>query len=233
MEYALEGSVFVAGAVIQWLRDEMRMIKNAPQSEEYAQQAPEGSDEVYLVPAFTGLGAPWWNPHARGMVVGLTRGCKKEQFIRAALESIAYQSYDVIHAMQEDTGIQLGSLLVDGGASANDFLLQFQSDLAKMDVVRPGCIESTALGAAFLAGLAVGFWKDKEEISRIRKPGRAFHPQMQEADRTRLLKGWHRAVRCALFYAQETEEETGAPLLQNSVGADVSSASATATKEDA
>lgn len=233
VEYALEGSVFVAGAVIQWLRDEMRMIKNAPQSEEYARQAPEGSDEVYLVPAFTGLGAPWWNPHARGMVVGLTRGCKKEQFIRAALESIAYQSHDVIHAMQEDTGIQLGSLLVDGGASANDFLLQFQSDLAKMDVVRPGCIESTALGAAFLAGLAVGFWKDKEEISRIRKPGRAFHPQMQEADRTHLLKGWHRAVRCALFYAKETEEETGAPLLQESAGAEASPASSTDAKEDA
>ena len=164
-EYALEGSVFIAGASIQWLRDEMRMIHNAAESQEYATRV-EDTNGVYIVPAFTGLGAPYWNPYARGMVVGLTRGCKKEHFIRATLESIAYQTHDVIQAMEEDAQVPLKSLKVDGGASANDFLMQTQANLNQTTVYRPKCIETTALGAAYLAGLAVGMWKDKDEIRK-------------------------------------------------------------------
>ena len=165
LQYALEGSVFVAGAAIQWLRDELRMIRSAPQSEEYA-SAVEDTDGVYVVPAFTGLGAPYWNPYARGMIVGLTRGTAKEHFIRATLESLAYQTQDVLEAMEKDSGIHLKNLRVDGGASANDFLMQFQADITNKEVLRPECIETTALGAAYLAGIAVGFWKDKEDIRR-------------------------------------------------------------------
>lgn len=202
VEYALEGSVFVAGAAIQWLRDGMRMLKSAPQSEEYAVHTPD-TDGVYLVPAFAGLGAPYWNSYARGMVVGLTRGCSKEHFVRATLESIAYQTADVLKAMEQDSGIHLKSLKVDGGASANNFLMQFQSDIVGTAVHRPACIETTALGAAYLAGLAVGYWKNQEEIKANWKLGAAFTPTMQEDRRQELLRGWQRAVKCALVWAQE------------------------------
>ena len=200
--YALEGSVFVAGAAVQWLRDELRMIKNAPQSEEYA-AAVEDTDGVYVVPAFTGLGAPYWNPYARGMIVGLTRGTAKEHFIRATLESLAYQTQDVLAAMEKDSGIHLKNLRVDGGASANDFLMQFQADITNKEVLRPECIETTALGAAYLAGIAVGFWKDKEDIRRNWSLARTFSPYMPGQRREEKLKGWKRAVRCAISYAQD------------------------------
>ena len=202
MRDALEGSVFVAGAAVQWLRDELRMIKNAPQSEEYA-AAVEDTDGVYVVPAFTGLGAPYWNPYARGMIVGLTRGTAKEHFIRATLESLAYQTQDVLAAMEKDSGIHLKNLRVDGGASANDFLMQFQADITNKEVLRPECIETTALGAAYLAGIAVGFWKDKEDIRRNWSLARTFSPYMPGQRREEKLKGWKRAVRCAISYAQD------------------------------
>ncbi len=204
VEYALEGSVFVAGAAVQWLRDEMRMIKNARQSEEYADEVWNTND-VYVVPAFAGMGAPYWNPYARGTIVGITRGCKKEHFIRATLESIAYQAYDVIHAMEEDAGVELASLKVDGGASANNMLMKFQADISGAAVHRPKCIETTALGAAYLAGLAVGYWKDKDEIRKNWNLGRSFEPAMEEETRQKLLKGWKRAVRCALAWADDAE----------------------------
>ena len=205
VEYALEGSVFVAGAAVQWLRDGMRMVKNAAQTEEYASEVFD-TNGVYLVPAFAGLGAPYWNQYARGTVVGLTRGCRKEHFIRAALESIAYQSYDVIKAMEEDAGVTLKILKVDGGASANNLLVKFQADINQTEVCRPKCIETTALGAAYLAGLAVGFWKDKEEIRSNWQLGRKFEPEMGETEIRKLLKGWRRAVKCALVWAEDEEE---------------------------
>lgn len=201
-EYALEGSVFVAGAAIQWLRDEMRMIKDAPQCEEYAVEVPD-TGGVYIVPAFAGMGAPYWDQYARGTVVGITRGCAKEHFIRAALESIAYQTYDVLKSMEQDSGISLKSLKVDGGASANNFLMQFQSDILKTVVHRPSCIETTALGAAYLAGLAVGYWKDKKEICENWQLGREFVPAMAASKRKMLLEGWKKAVKCALVWAEE------------------------------
>ena len=204
VEYALEGSVFVAGASVQWLRDSMRMLKSASQSEEYARNV-EDTNGVYVVPAFTGFGAPYWNPYAKGTVVGLTRGCQKEHFIRATLESIVYQSYEVLCAMEEDSGIHLKALKVDGGASANDFLMQFQSDIVNTLVDRPKCIETTALGAAYLAGLASGYWKDKDEIRANWQLGQQFKPNMQEGKRNQLLKGWKRAVKCALMWAQDQE----------------------------
>lgn len=201
-EYALEGSVFVAGAGIQWLRDSMRMIKSAPQSQEYA-EAVEDTTGVYVVPAFAGMGAPYWNQYARGTVVGITRGCTKEHFIRATLESIAYQTADVLKAMEQDSGLHLKSLKVDGGASANDFLMRFQADIVNTLVHRPRCIETTALGAAYLAGLAVGYWKDKDEIRENWQIGAVFEPQMEEKKRATLLKGWKKAVKCALVWAEE------------------------------
>lgn len=204
VQYALEGSVFIAGAEIQWLRDSMRMLRNAAQSEEYARTV-ESTDGVYIVPAFTGLGAPYWNPYARGTVVGITRGCTKEHFIRAALEAIDYQVCDVITAMEEDSGIHLKSLKVDGGASANDFLMQFQSDILNTEVKRPRIIETTALGAAYLAGLATGYWKSGTEIRENWVLGKSFMPDMPEDRRKELLKGWKRAVRCAKVYAMEED----------------------------
>ena len=201
-EYALEGSVFVAGAGIQWLRDSMRMIKSAPQSQEYA-EAAEDTAGVYVVPAFAGMGAPYWNQYARGTVVGITRGCTKEHFIRAVLESIAYQTADVLKAMEQDSGLHLKSLKVDGGASANDFLMQFQADIVSALVHRPECIETTALGAAYLAGLAVGYWKNKEEIRENWQIGAVFEPKMEGKKRENLLRGWEKAVRCALVWAEE------------------------------
>ena len=202
VEYALEGSVFVAGAAIQWLRDGMRMIKSAPQSEEYA-SAVEETGGVYVVPAFAGLGAPYWNPYARGTIVGLTRGCTKEHFIRATLESIAYQTVDVLEAMEKDSGIDLKSLKVDGGASANNFLMQFEADILDTEVRRPECIETTALGAAYLAGLATGYFKDRAEIRENWQLGRSFASGMEQEKRETLLKGWKKAVKCALVWAEE------------------------------
>ena len=202
VEYALEGSVFVAGAAIQWLRDGMRMIKSAPQSEEYA-AAVEETGGVYVVPAFAGLGAPYWNPYARGTIVGLTRGCTKEHFIRATLESIAYQTVDVLEAMEKDSGIDLRSLKVDGGASANNFLMQFEADILDTEVRRPECIETTALGAAYLAGLATGYFKDRAEIRENWQLGRSFASGMEQEKRKTLLKGWKKAVKCALVWAEE------------------------------
>ena len=202
IHYALEGSVFVAGASIQWLRDGMRMFKEAKQSEEYALNAVDTTG-VYVVPAFAGLGAPYWNQYARGSVFGITRGCQKEHFIRATLESIAYQTYDVIKAMEEDAGVKLTNLKVDGGASANNFLMQFQSDILDAKVDRPNCIETTALGAAYLAGLATGYFKDKEEIKQNWQLGKSFTPSILNETRCDLLKGWKKAVKCALIWADE------------------------------
>ncbi|MCB2289808.1 glycerol kinase GlpK [Clostridium sp. CS001] len=193
VEYALEGSVFIAGAAIQWLRDELRMIDNAADSERYA-TAVEDTNGVYMVPAFVGLGAPYWDQYARGAIVGLTRGAKKEHLIRATLESIAYQTNDVLKAMQEDSGIELKALKVDGGACANNFLMQFQADVLGVQVDRPEIIETTALGAAYLAGLAVGYWKDKEDIRSNWALSRAFKANMEVEKREELLKGWHKAV---------------------------------------
>lgn len=201
LRYALEGSVFVAGAAIQWLRDEMHMIDNSAQSEEYADMV-EDSNGVYIVPAFTGLGAPYWNQYCRGMVVGITRGCSREHFVRATLESLAYQTNSVLKAMEQDTGIAIESLRVDGGASANNFLMQFQSDILGGDVLRPECIETTALGAAYLAGLATGYWESKEEIKNNWRLSRRFVPKMSAAVRQKKLAGWDKAVKCALMWQE-------------------------------
>ncbi|MCR5650496.1 MAG: glycerol kinase GlpK [Lachnospiraceae bacterium] len=201
-DYALEGSVFVAGAAVQWLRDGMEMIRTSSQSEDCA-KAVDDSNGVYVVPAFTGLGAPYWNQYALGSIFGVTRGCRKEHFIRAALESIAYQSYDVFHAMEEDAGVTLRELKVDGGVSANNFLMQFQADISGTVARRPECIETTALGAAYLAGLSTGYFKDKEEIRKNWQEGRKFVPGMDEEKRNRLISGWKRAVRAAMFWADD------------------------------
>lgn len=202
VEYALEGSVFIAGAAIQWLRDELRMIDHAAHTEAYANSVPD-SNGVYIVPAFTGLGAPYWDQYARGTILGLTRGVKKEHFIRATLESLAYQTYDVLMAMQEDSGISLKALKVDGGACANNFLMQFQSDILGSKVDRPEVIETTALGAAYLAGLAVGYWKDQEDISTNWALSKSFTPKMKSSKREFLLKGWHKAIKCTREWAKE------------------------------
>lgn len=202
IQYALEGSIFVAGAGVQWLRDEMDMLKDAGQSEEYAVSV-EDTNGVYMVPAFTGLGAPYWNPYARGTVVGLTRGCRKEHFVRAALEAMAYQTYDILKIMEQESGVDFVRLKVDGGAAKNDFLMQFQSDVLNVDVLRPECVETTALGAAYLAGIAVGYWKDLEDVRRNWALSNTFHPDMSEEKREKLLSGWKRAVKCALAWAEE------------------------------
>lgn len=200
--YALEGSVFVAGAAIQWLRDEMQILNSAPESELYCLSVPD-TNGVYVVPAFTGLGAPYWDQYARGAVLGLTRGAGKAHLIRATVESLAYQVTDVIHAMEKDSGMKLSFLRVDGGASANNFLMQFQSDLLDAQVVRPSCIETTALGAAYMAGLAAGFWKDAEEIRQNWKQEREFSPSVEPKKREDLLKGWQKAVRCTFQWAKD------------------------------
>ena len=193
IQYALEGSIFIGGAVIQWLRDELRMLKNAAESERYA-TAVEDSNGVYIVPAFVGLGAPYWDAYARGTITGLNKRNKKEHIIRAALESMAYQTYDVLKAMEEDSGSKLQVLNVDGGACTNNFLMQFQADVLNTPVVRPEVIETTALGAAYLAGLAVGYWKDIDDISSNCKSARSFTPDMEEEKRSKLVKGWHKSV---------------------------------------
>ena len=202
VEYALEGSVFVAGAAVQWLRDGMRMVNKASQTKDYAYKVDD-TDGVYVVPAFAGMGAPYWNPYARGTIVGITRGCNKEHFIRATLESIAYQTYDVLKAMEEDAGVSIAGLKVDGGASANDFLMQFQADILGARVYRPECIETTALGAAYLAGLACGYFKDRDEIKENWQLEKEFVHEMGENKRISLLKGWKKAVKCALLWAEE------------------------------
>lgn len=204
-EYALEGSVFVAGAAIQWLRDGMYLIEQAPQTQKICESV-EDTAGTMIVPAFTGMGAPYWNPYARGMVTGLTRGCQKEHFIRAIMESIAFQTMDVLTAMRADAELSLLKLKVDGGASANDFLMQFQADLLGVDVQRPRCIETTALGAAYLAGLAVGYWKDTEEIKENWQLDRVFTASMPQEKRQELVRNWKRAVDCALYYAKWEEE---------------------------
>jgi len=205
INYALEGSVFVAGAAIQWLRDELEIIRTAKQSEELSLKVTDTHD-VYVVPAFTGLGAPYWNPYARGMIVGLTRCTQKEHLVRATLEALAYQTYEVLQAMEKDSGIRLKHLKVDGGASANNFLMQFQSDILSNEVLRPKCIETTAQGAAYLAGLAVGFWKDKQDIKQHWSLSCSFNPSMEEDERQKKIKGWKKAVRCAIFYANENDD---------------------------
>lgn len=200
--YALEGSVFVAGAAIQWLRDELRLIYDAPQSEYYAHLV-EDTLGTYVVPAFTGLGAPYWNMYARGAIVGLTRGTKREHIVRATLESIAYQAADLTHAMEKEGGLKLERLKVDGGASANNFLMQFQADILNVPVTRPHVTETTALGAAFLAGLGVGFWKDRDELEFIWQEDKTFYPDMEEERRTKLYRGWQKAVTRAMDWEEE------------------------------
>ena len=202
VNYALEGSIFVAGAAIQWLRDEMKLIESA-QDSEYMAQKVRDTNGCYVVPAFTGLGAPHWNQYARGTIVGLTRGCNKYHLIRATLDSICYQVDEVLAAMRADSGIALEALKVDGGASANNYLMQTQADVIGAPVVRPTCVESTALGAAFLAGLAVGFWRDLDEIRRYYAADRTFLPTISEQERAERLDGWKRAVRCACSWAEQ------------------------------
>lgn len=196
VEYALEGSIFVAGAAVQWLRDELGLIRDAAESEVLAKSVPDANG-CYVVPAFVGLGAPYWDQYARGAIVGLTRGVNRNHIVRATLESIAYQVNDVLMAMQEDSGMPITSLRVDGGACDNDFLMQFQADILNTSVVRPYCIETTAMGAAYLAGLAVGYWRSKEEILANHVIAAEFKPQMGQAKRESLLKGWHNAVKAA------------------------------------
>lgn len=201
IEYALEGSVFVAGAAIQWLRDELRMIKSAKDTERYAMEV-EDSNGVYIVPAFTGLGAPYWDAYARGAIFGLSRGANKSHFIRATLESLAYQVSDVLRTMEEESHIQLESLNVDGGASANNFLMQFQADILDTTVIRPKVIETTALGVAYLAGLATGYYENKQEIKEILKGQNVFEPNMEADKRKILLEGWKKAVECACMWSK-------------------------------
>ena len=202
VEYALEGSIFVAGAAIQWLRDQLSVISSASESEQYAEKVDDCAGG-YVVPAFTGLGAPYWNQRARGVVVGITRGFNRAHLVRATLESLAYQTYDIAKAMEQDSGIKISGLKVDGGACANDFLMQFQSDLLCSDVYRPRCIETTALGAAYLAGLAVGYWESREDIRTNWAVDRVFRPAMEDNKRDQLIKGWHKAVKCALLWGEE------------------------------
>ncbi|MBO1519508.1 glycerol kinase GlpK [Oceanisphaera pacifica] len=193
VNYALEGSVFMGGAIIQWLRDELGLIRSAEDTEYFAGKVSH-TNGVYLVPAFVGLGAPYWDPYARGTLMGLSRGANRNHIIRAALEAIAYQSQDVLHAMQQDAGIALSALKVDGGAVANDILMQFQADISDIDVVRPTLLETTALGAAFLAGLAVGIWQNTEQLSQMLIQGQRFTPAMRQSQRETLYQGWKKAV---------------------------------------
>lgn len=201
-EYALEGSVFVGGAVIQWLRDEMRFLEESRDAEYYAQKAAD-TGGVYLVPAFTGLGAPYWDMYARGCLIGLTRGTRREHIIRAAQESIAYQVTDLAQAMERDTGVPLKALRADGGASRDGFLMQFQADILGRNVLRPVIRETTALGAAYLAGLATGMWKDRSELRGLWKLDAEFQPHMESSRQESLLRGWHRAVERSRGWAQE------------------------------
>lgn len=203
--YALEGSIFVAGASIQWLRDEMKLIDSAADSEYMAKKVPD-TNGCYVVPAFTGLGAPHWDQYARGTIVGITRGVNKYHIIRATLESIAYQINDVSTAMEKDSGIKIPSLRVDGGASANNFLMQTQSDIMDKPVCRPKCVETTAMGAAYLAGLATGYWKDREEVKKNWAIDRIFEPSIETEERQKKIKGWNKAVKYSFGWAKENEK---------------------------
>ena len=202
VEYALEGSIFVAGAALQWLRDELRLIDSAPDSEYMARKVPD-TNGCYVVPAFTGLGAPHWDQYARGAIVGLTRGVNKYHIIRATLDSLCYQTHDVLRAMEADSGIALASLKVDGGASANNYLMQTQADLIHAPVERPRCVETTAMGAAYLAGLAVGYWESREAVRKNWAIERIFTPEIAAEEREKRLRGWSKAVKCALGWATE------------------------------
>ncbi|MGC5774621.1 glycerol kinase GlpK [Paenibacillus pabuli] len=199
IEYALEGSIFVAGSAVQWLRDGLRMLRSSKDSEDYAARVPS-TDGVYMVPAFVGLGSPYWDSEVKGAVFGLTRGTTKEHFIRATLEALAYQTRDVLEAMESDSGIPVNALRVDGGAAANDFLMQFQSDILNIPVERPNVNETTALGAAYLAGLAVGYWNSADELANHENTERVFRPVMAEEERTGLYAGWQRAVKAAMVF---------------------------------
>ena len=201
VEYALEGSIFVAGAAIQWLRDELGLIDSSPDSEYMAKKVPD-TNGCYVVPAFTGLGAPHWDQYARGTIVGLTRGVNKYHIIRATLDSLAYQTGDVLQAMKADSGIELAALKVDGGASANNYLMQTQADIIDAPVQRPRCVETTAMGAAYLAGLAVGYWKSKEDVLKNWAIDRTFRPNIDPADRDARIAGWNKAVQCAYGWAK-------------------------------
>ena len=194
--YALEGSIFVAGAAIQWLRDELKLISSAAETEGLCKEV-EDTCGVYMVPAFVGLGAPYWDPYARGILTGLTRGANRNHIVRATVESMAYQTYDVLHAMEQDAGIPLAELRVDGGAAANSFLLQFQSDITGVPVLRPSTLETTALGAAYLAGLAVGYWDSLTEIRRNWQVSAAFNPELTHEAAEEKMSGWHHAVKQA------------------------------------
>lgn len=205
VQYALEGSIFVAGAAIQWLRDELRLLDSAADSEYMAQKVPD-TNGCYVVPAFTGLGAPHWDAYARGAIVGLTRGVNKNHIIRATLDSLAYQTNDVLQAMRADAGIELAALKADGGASANNYLMQTQADIIQAPVLRPRCVETTAMGAAYLAGLAVGFWHSREEILGIWALDRVFQPELALPERNRRIQGWNQAVRCTYGWAKEEEK---------------------------
>lgn len=200
--YALEGSIFVAGAAIQWLRDQLKVIDSSPDSEYMANKVKD-TNGVYVVPAFTGLGAPYWDQYARGTIVGLTRGANKYHIIRATLDSLAYQTLDVLKAMEKDSGIHLDSLKVDGGACANNYLMQFQSDILNVPVHRPACIETTAMGASYLAGLAVKYWSSQEDILKNWEMSREFKPTMDENVRQNLTQGWHKAVKCSFGWAKK------------------------------
>ena len=202
VNYALEGSIFVAGAAIQWLRDELKILEDSRDSEYMARKVPD-TNGCYVVPAFTGLGAPHWDQYARGTIVGLTRGCNKYHIIRATLDSICYQVNDVLHAMAADSGIAMKSLRVDGGASANNYLMQTMADISDLEVKRPCCVETTALGAAYLAGLAVGYWSSTEDVLQNWSVDREFMPGIPDDERTRRLKGWNKAVRCSYGWAKE------------------------------
>lgn len=200
VQYALEGSVFIGGAVVQWLRDGLRIIQTSKDVEELARKVTDNGG-VYLVPAFTGLGAPYWNQHARGTIVGISRGTSDAHIARAAVESIAFQSMDLLQSMEADAGIPIRELRVDGGATVNDQLMQFQSDLLNTKVIRPDVTETTALGAAYLAGLATGFWKDVEEVRQNWKANKTFEPTMDDTQRRHLRKDWQRAVKAAQAWA--------------------------------
>ena len=204
VEYALEGSIFVAGSAIQWLRDQLRLVDSAPDSEYFAKKVKD-TNGCYVVPAFTGLGAPHWDPYARGAILGLTRGVNKYHVIRATLDSLCYQVNDVLQAMKADSGIELAALKVDGGASANDLLMQIQSDIIQAPVHRPVCVETTAMGAAYLAGLAVGYWTSKEDVIRNWSIDKVFNPEISEKDRNKRVAGWNKAVRCVYGWAKDEE----------------------------
>jgi len=203
--YVLEGAIFVTGASVQWLRDQLGVVTQAGETEAMAAELPAGNEGVYLVPAFTGLGAPHWDPHARGLLIGLTRGTDRRHLARAAIEAMAYQTVDVVRAMSADAGLEVAELRVDGGAAANDLLCRFQADVLGVPVVRPRITETTVLGAAFLAGLGAGVWSSLDEVAGVWQLDRRFEPRMDDAERARLLAGWHEAVTRSRGWAQVVE----------------------------